>query len=287
MTSFSDQLSTVRKTQLEAQLDAFRTLTTHALDSAGQLFALNMKASRQSVEQAAGTVKHLFEARDPRDLFAVGSAAQGQWQNLFAYSRELFSIATGGPNLRWYNTPQALSAPLALVPAPTATMPVSPANAAEQASIAFAGATTVSSEIASAALDSGAALAESVIAPAQAPAASAPVQEVTELATETAGEPQAPVQADAQAVAKAEAEAAAETALEDALAVDTPPAEPKPLAKALKEAAPPPAAIEHPLASTLALAAAGEVELPEVAPVEHAPPVPQPTARGPRASRKK
>jgi hypothetical protein len=50
MTSFSEQLSAVRKSQWEAQLDVFRALSQRALDSAEQLIALNMKTSRASVE---------------------------------------------------------------------------------------------------------------------------------------------------------------------------------------------------------------------------------------------
>src|SRR5437763_6340782 len=124
MTQLTEQLSAVRNTQLEAQLDAFRTLTTRALDSAGQLFALNMKVSRQSVEQAAGTVRHLLDARDPRDLLAVGTAAQGQWQNLFSYGREVFGIATGAPVLNWIGTPSRAPAPAPqLLPTPAAAAP--------------------------------------------------------------------------------------------------------------------------------------------------------------------
>src|SRR5206468_9616654 len=95
MTSFTEQLSAVRQSQWDAQLDMFRQLSSRALDSTEQLIALNMKASRASMEQAAGTVKHLLEAKDPRDLFALGSATQGQWHQMFDYGRELLGIATG------------------------------------------------------------------------------------------------------------------------------------------------------------------------------------------------
>lgn len=105
MTQLTEQLSAVRNTQLEAQLDVFHALTNRALDSAGQLLALNMKASRQSVEQAAGNFRNLLDARDPRDLLALGTAVQGQWQNLFSYGREVFGIATGVPALNWIGSP--------------------------------------------------------------------------------------------------------------------------------------------------------------------------------------
>jgi hypothetical protein len=152
MTQFSDQLSAVRQAQFEAQLDFFRTFTTRALDSAGQLAALNVRTSRASVEQAAGTVKQLLEVRDPRDLFALGSAAQGQLNALFSYGRELAGIAAGA---------RALSAPLPIpllaAPAPTANVPTSYTQVIEQASIATDAAATISGEIAAAAVDIGAA----------------------------------------------------------------------------------------------------------------------------------
>jgi hypothetical protein len=155
MTLLSDQLSAVRQAQWEAQLDMFRNLTSRALDSAGQLAALNMRASRASVEQAAGTMKHLLEVREPRDLFALGSVAQGQWHAMFSYGRELFGLAVGSRTL-----PGAM--PL-LAPAPTANVPTTYSQVVEQASIATADAATITGEIAAAAVDIGAAHAEAAI----------------------------------------------------------------------------------------------------------------------------
>ena len=135
MTQLTEQLSAVRNTQLEAQLDVFRSLATRALDSAGQLLALNLKTSRQSVEQAAGTFRHLLDARDPRDLLAVGSEVQGQWQNLLSYGREAFGIATGVPALNWIGAkPSPLPPdwlPTAQIPAPAQAPTQAPAPALE------------------------------------------------------------------------------------------------------------------------------------------------------------
>jgi hypothetical protein len=156
MTPFSDQLSAVRQAQFEAQLDFFRTYTSRALDSAGQLAALNMRTSRASVEQAAGAVRQLLEVRDPRDLFALGSAAQGQWQTLFSYGRELAGLAAGVRAV-------PASIPLLAAPAPTANVPTSYTQAVEQASIATDAAATLTGEIAAAAVDIGAAHAEAAI----------------------------------------------------------------------------------------------------------------------------
>ncbi|MGO4478522.1 phasin family protein [Massilia sp. 2TAF26] len=246
MTPFSDQLSAVRQAQWEAQLDLFRKLTARALDSAGQIAALNVRTSRASIEQAAGTVKHLLEAREPRDLMALGADAQGQWHTLFSYGRELFGLAVGARAL-------PATIPLLATPAPTANVPTSYSQIMEQASIATADAATITSEIAAAAVDIGAAHAEAALDAAQPKAAPADAR-------------------------LAQAEAAIETAIAD----DLPPAEPKPLAKALHEVSPMPAGAEHPLASTVPLEAQAKVELPPVTPPESIAP-----ARPPRNSRRK
>lgn len=208
MTSLSEQLSAVRQSQWEAQLDILRTLSTRALDSAEQLIALNMKTSRASVEQAAGTLKQMLEANNPRDLVVLSSSAQGQWQNVLAYSRELLGIATGTRVLSWTTQP----APTRLLPAPPplllADVPASVPQVLEQVSIATASAASINSEIAAAAADSGAALAEATLqagtdtlqragaqavdavqaaAPQAAGNVAAPVPEVTELEAETTG----------------------------------------------------------------------------------------------------
>jgi len=261
MTPFSDQLSAVRQAQWEAQLDLFRNLTARALDSAGQIAALNVRTSRASIEQAAGTVKHLLEAREPRDLLALGADAQGQWHTLFSYGRELFGLAAGARGL-------PATIPLLAAPAPTANIPTSYAQVMEQASIATADAANITGEIAAAAVDIGAAHAEAALDAAQPKAK--PAAEAAKPAAEAAAAP-----AGARQV---QAEAAIETAIAD----DVPPAEPTPLAKALHEVSPMPAGAEHPLASTVPLEAQARVELPPVTPPESIAP-----AKPPRSSRRK
>ena len=270
MTPFSDQLSAVRQAQWEAQLDMFRNLTSRALDSAGQIAALNVRASRASLEQAAGTFQHLLDAREPRDLFALGSAAQGQWHTLFSYGRELFGLAAGVRTL-----PAQLPTPLQLLaaPAPTANVPTTYTQIVEQASIAADAATTITGEITAAAVDTGAALAEAAI--------DASTRNVTQ--PEAAAAPAA-AQDDAQDKAQL---AAFEAAIETAIADDVPPAEPTALAKALNEVAPKPASLEHPLAATVALAPEGQVELPPVTPPESIAPVIAPAPKASRGSRRK
>jgi hypothetical protein len=247
MTLLSDQLTAVRQDQWEAQLDMFRKMTASALDSAGQIAALNMRTSRASVEQVTGTLKHMLEARDPRDLFALGSAAQGQLHTLFSYSRELFGLAVGGRSVTG-------AIPLLAAPAPTANIPASYAQALEQVSIATDAATTINSEIAAAAVDTGAALAEAAIDAGSVARTSEP---------QAAPEQQAAPAEDPAAARLAEVEAVIETTIVD----EVPTAEPTPVAKAVQELATKPAGDPHPAASSVALAASdAQVELPVVTP---------------------
>lgn len=94
MTSFSDQFSAVRKAQFDAQFDFFNSFTTQALDSAGRVAALNLAVSRDAVQRTLGAGLALANSRNPRDVFAVGSQAEEQMRNLFAYGRELLGIAS-------------------------------------------------------------------------------------------------------------------------------------------------------------------------------------------------
>jgi len=309
MTSLSEQLSAVRKSQWEAQLDALNALSSRALDNAGQLVALNMKTSRASMEQAAGAFKQILEVREPRDLFAVGAAAQSQWQQLFSYGRELLGIASGAQAYGWNILPAV--APLQRLAVPAARLAAPVEQLVEQASIASAAASTVAEEISAAAADTREALAEATLyaageatRPQEQPEAPAPA--VTELEAEKTGA--APSEAPAKAPAGEDGEDAAQApsgtsaaapvvvatpdadaAIETAIADYVPPALAKPMARALNEVAPKPAAVEHPLAATLPLGTRGHVELPVVAPLERAAPQQAPAreARSARASRKK
>jgi hypothetical protein len=277
MTSLSEQLSAVRKSQWEAQLDVFRTLSKRALDSAEQLIALNMKTSRASVEQATGTFKQFLEVSNPRDLLAIGSSAQGQFQQFFSYGRELLGIATGTYERAWTTeTASPVANPLQLVPAATANVPTSVSQVMEQVAIATADATTVGSEIARAAVDTGSALAEAALDAGQ---QAVHRTEEAVAAPEPAAAPAEPVSATkeplaaAEPVVTAEPPAPAPDPVDTAIADDVPPAKAKPLAKALNKAAPKPPAAEHPIASTVPLEAGPQVDLPIVTPAEGAQPL--------------
>ena len=95
MSTLPEQFSAARKTQVEAQLEFFRKLSSKAVESTEKVIALNLSTSRASLEKSAETVRQLFEAKDPRDLFALTAKSQENFESLLAYGRELFSIAAG------------------------------------------------------------------------------------------------------------------------------------------------------------------------------------------------
>lgn len=96
MTSLPEQLSAASTRQLSAQLDAqfrfFNTFATQALDNASRIVALNLSASRDSVERSSHTVRQLIDATQPRDLLVLRTHAEEQVRSLFNYGRELFNI---------------------------------------------------------------------------------------------------------------------------------------------------------------------------------------------------
>ena len=118
MTLLSEQLSATSSkyltAPLNAQLTMFGALATQALDSASRITALNLATSHDVIERSAQTARQLIGARDARDLTVLRSHAEEQMRSLFAYSRELFGIATSAqPAMLRTVTPATLAAPAA------------------------------------------------------------------------------------------------------------------------------------------------------------------------------
>lgn len=138
MISLPEQLTAARKWQFEAQLDFFRALTSQVFARTEQVICLNLDTSRAAVERTSNTVKQLFAITDPRDLVTLGSQGQEQFQQMLAYSRELFSIASGAQAPQAAPSPWATpwtapwTAPAATVEATPWTPPAPQASAAPQ-----------------------------------------------------------------------------------------------------------------------------------------------------------
>jgi hypothetical protein len=279
MTSLPEQFSAARNAQSEAQFSLLQNITTKAFDRAEQVLALNMSATRATIEQSSNAIRQLAGMRDARDLLALGTQTQQHFSNLVSYSQELLSITSGARLQAMARTTvaapegaaaRALSAP-AGVPAPA---PQTVAFVEVVATEAAAAAATVS--------DQAGAAAEPVLA----------------AVTPTAAAPDLPG-ADASARSQPAAMAsAAENAATPAVARSVKPgkkpvvltAQPSALspigkataiADAAGELAAGAAGVPKPLASTLATAGSGPVVIPPIKPVEAAPP-PAPSSGTPQ-----
>ncbi|MET0859103.1 MAG: phasin family protein [Telluria sp.] len=129
MSIFPEQFSEARKSQLDAQFNFFSTFTGKAFESAEKIIALNFDASRASLEKSSALMRQMMAAKDPRDLFALTSQSQSEFESVLAYSRQLFSIVAG-PGVANATETAALGAP---VPAPAPAASAAPAAAASEA----------------------------------------------------------------------------------------------------------------------------------------------------------
>jgi phasin family protein len=285
MTSLPEQLSAARQTQLEAQLELLRSLSTQAISSAEQVIALNLNATRASVEQSSAAVQQLLAVRDPRDLLAFGAQTQQQFQQMMDYGRNLFSIAAGaqlGLAKAKLFTPQPVAAPSA-APAPAAAAGSVPVAAPTPAPVAAAAPEPAPAPAAVAAPE-----------PAPAPAAAAaPAPAPAEPQPNGADDAEAAINAIAEA-ARSARPAKVVVAKEEQAAPDLGPKE-TPIASAAGQMVAASVAAAHPMASPLP-ANSGKIEIPRVKPVEASPPPPpvsgtpvieskqaeQPTSKGSR-----
>lgn len=257
MISLSEQFHAARQTQIDKQFQLLRVLGEQALDNTGRVLALNLDASRAAVEHSSSAMRQLLAMRDPRDLLTIGAQGQRQLRTMFDYGRELFSIATGlrGLGLQTYSVePAALAAPAAVEAAPLKEAEI----VADAAAAVAASAAEVLSETASA-------------------GASATAPDTTS-ATATA----------APAPEPAHVSVSAAEIVPDSSPVVTsdvaPPVEPTPIARAASEALEVPLAPPHPVAASVPVEVAVEIEIPKIEPVEATPPVAAPAHGAPKVT---
>lgn len=143
MTTLPEQFSEARKLQVEAQFNFFHTFTGKAFESAEKVIALNIEASRASLEKSSALVRQMISVKDPRDLFALTGQTQSQFDNALAYGRQLFGIAAGMGAITPAAPAKAPAAPPTLVAsqpqvAPAVVMPPPELVVVEQAATPIA-----------------------------------------------------------------------------------------------------------------------------------------------------
>jgi phasin family protein len=122
MSTLPEQFSEARKAQVEAQFNLFHTFTGKAFESAEKIIALNIEASRKSLEKSSALMRQMISVKDPRDLFALTGQTQSQFDNALAYGRQLFGIAASMAAI----VPKAPAPTMSLVPPPTASAAAAP-----------------------------------------------------------------------------------------------------------------------------------------------------------------
>ena len=94
MSTLPEQFSAARQKHVEAQITFFQNYAASAVANAEKIFALNLSTTKASMEKSSAAVRQLLDIQDPRDLLALSTQSQENFESLLAYGRELFSIAT-------------------------------------------------------------------------------------------------------------------------------------------------------------------------------------------------
>eukprot|EP01034_Spumella_vulgaris_P041059 gene41059-50807_t len=97
MFSFTEQFSAATataKSQLDKQINVANEFATTAFDGVQQIIALNVSATKATVEKSSAAAKQLLEAKDPAEFFKLNAVQPPSLDNVLAYGRELASIAS-------------------------------------------------------------------------------------------------------------------------------------------------------------------------------------------------
>ncbi|NGZ87888.1 phasin family protein [Duganella aceris] len=92
MSSITEQFSAATKSQLEAQIQIFNSLANAAVASVEKVIALNLSATKATVEKSSAAVNKLLTT--PQEFFSLSGAEAPGFDKLLAYGRELASIAS-------------------------------------------------------------------------------------------------------------------------------------------------------------------------------------------------
>ena len=258
MNSLPEQFSAARQAQLDDGLNLMRSLSDQALDRTSRVFALQLDASRAAVEQSSNAMRQLLTANDPRDLLAIGSQSQQHLRTMLDYGRELFSIAAAGMNVPLQGTSG--------VDTPAPHFPAAIATAAPGTTLAKA-AEAVVEQAAAPVADAAAKLAD----------AAADVRETAAAGFGPLAE--APVEASFDAVSAAAPLSVVTSDVE-------PDAERTVIARATSEALDTLDSPPHPVAASVPVEVAVEIDMPKIEPVDATPPAAA-TSAGPSERRGK
>ena len=96
MFSNSEQFTSASKALFESQIAAFHALSSKTIEGVEKTIALNIGATKASVENSIAVVKQLSSAKRPQEFFSLAAAQTKPTAEIIAsYRRDLTDIATG------------------------------------------------------------------------------------------------------------------------------------------------------------------------------------------------
>lgn len=139
MFSIAEQFSAATKSNIETQLNFLNTIASKAVDSAEKVIALNISTTKESVEKTSSAARQLLEVRDPGQFFSPSNFQAPNLDQLLAYSRQLFSIASAAQADLIQSAKEQIKTPamptLTLAASVTPVTPVAPKAAAPVAQV--------------------------------------------------------------------------------------------------------------------------------------------------------
>lgn len=95
MFPIQDQISVATKSNLEANLALYTSLTNKALESVEKLINLNITAVRASMEESSATTRQILAAKDPQEVISLLTAqTKPNYEKAIAYGSHLANIAS-------------------------------------------------------------------------------------------------------------------------------------------------------------------------------------------------
>ena len=96
MFSNSEQFTSASKALFESQIAAFHALSNKTIESVEKTIALNLGATKASMENCIAVAKQLSSAKDAQELISLSAAqAKPAAKMAASYSRDLSDIASG------------------------------------------------------------------------------------------------------------------------------------------------------------------------------------------------
>lgn len=95
MFPLNEQMTSLIKANIDAQISVATSMTTTAVDSLQKIVELNINAARASLEDSSAVTRQLMSARDPQEFVSLTVAqAQPTMAKALSYGRHLADIAT-------------------------------------------------------------------------------------------------------------------------------------------------------------------------------------------------